>query len=88
MEITGQPVVCYGKQFPEFWVHPPMDRQLATVGNGTHCAFIAYSEEQVQAFYQAAVEAGGTDEGPPGPRPEYGPDYYGCFIRDPRRSTR
>ena len=32
---------------------------------------------------QAALEAGGMDEGAPGPRPDYGDAYYGCFVRDP-----
>ena len=37
----------------------------------------------VDAFYHAALDAGGTGDGAPGPRPEYGAPYYGCFVRDP-----
>jgi len=37
----------------------------------------------VHAFWQAGVDAGHRDDGAPGPRPEYGPDYYGGFLRDP-----
>ncbi|MDC6652515.1 hypothetical protein N4Q54_26085, partial [Leclercia adecarboxylata] len=36
----------------------------------------------VDAFHRAAIAAGGVDEGAPGPRPEYGEPYYGCFARD------
>ncbi len=74
--------VAYGKAFPEFWVQLPYDGQPATVGNGFHIGFIAESPEAVRAFYDAALSAGASDEGPPGPRPDYGPQYYGCFVRD------
>jgi catechol 2,3-dioxygenase-like lactoylglutathione lyase family enzyme len=39
-------------------------------------------EDAVRAFHQTALAAGATDEGAPGPRPEYGEPYYGCFVRD------
>ncbi len=74
--------VAYGKQFPEFWVQKPSDGQSATIANGVHFGFIASSKEVVDAFYGAAMEAGGKDDGEPGPRPDYGPDYYGAFVRD------
>ena len=45
-----------------------------------HIAFVAENREQVQAFYRAALEAGGTDNGPPGLRPQYGGDYYAAFV--------
>ncbi|MGB3052846.1 MAG: VOC family protein [Polyangiales bacterium] len=75
--------VAYGKQFPEFWVQTPIDGQPASVGNGTHCCFLAESKEAVHAFHEAALAAGATDDGPPGPRPQYSPGYYGAFARDP-----
>ncbi|MBB3060005.1 VOC family protein [Microbulbifer rhizosphaerae] len=74
--------VAYGKVFPEFWVHPPHNGGEASVGNGVHFAFLADSPELVDAFYGAALDAGATDEGEPGPRPQYGEAYYGCFVRD------
>ena len=74
--------VAFGKQFPEFWVQLPGDGQAAGTANDTHFAFIAPSKEAVQAFYDTALEAGGSGDGEPGPRPDYGPDYYGCFVRD------
>lgn len=80
MEHPG--AVAYGKQYPEFWVQTPIDGQPATIGNGTHIGFIAPTKEAVHAFYEAALAAGGIDEGAPGPRPDYGDPYYGCFVRD------
>lgn len=65
-----------------FWVVRPLDRQAATAGNGVTVAFDAASRAAVEAFYQAALVAGGTDEGPPGLRAHYHPDYYGAYVRD------
>jgi catechol 2,3-dioxygenase-like lactoylglutathione lyase family enzyme len=62
--------VAYGRQYPEFWV-------------GTPFGFVAASRPQVHAFYDAAVAAGASADGAPGPREEYGAPYYGCFVRDP-----
>lgn len=75
--------VAYGKQYPEFWVQTPINGQPATIGNGTHIGFIAPTKEAVHAFHEAALAAGGSDDGAPGSRPEYGEPYYGCFVRDP-----
>ena len=75
--------VAYGSAFPEFWVQTPYDGQPATVGNGSHIGFIAQTKQAVHDFHEAALDAGGTDDGAPGPRPDYGDAYYGCFIRDP-----
>jgi predicted lactoylglutathione lyase len=80
MEHPG--AVAYGKQFPEFWVQTPIDGKAASTGNGTHLSFFAESKEQVNAFYDAAIKAGATDAGQPGPRADYGDPYYGCFLRD------
>ena len=74
--------VAYGKVYPEFWVHPPLGELSASVGNGTHIAFFASSKEQVDTFYKESMAAGATDDGPPGPRPQYGDPYYGAFLRD------
>lgn len=80
MEHPG--AIAYGKQYPEFWVQTPIDGQPASVGNGTHIGFIAPNKAAVQAFYEAALAAGGMDDGAPGSRAEYGEPYYGCFVRD------
>ncbi|MDQ2861268.1 MAG: VOC family protein [Pseudomonadota bacterium] len=50
---------------------------------GAHVAFIALDRATVDAFYEAAMAAGGRDNGAPGLRPHYHPDYYGAFVLDP-----
>ncbi|MEM7771420.1 MAG: VOC family protein [Cyanobacteria bacterium P01_A01_bin.37] len=80
MEHPG--AIAYGKIYPEFWIQSPIDGQSAAVGNGTHIGFMASSKEEVHAFYDAALSAGGQGEGAPGDRPHYGDAYYGCFVRD------
>jgi catechol 2,3-dioxygenase-like lactoylglutathione lyase family enzyme len=76
--------IAYGesKDRPEFWVQQPHDRNAASVGNGTHVGFIAKSKGAVQKFHEAALREGGSNNGEPGPRPDYGPAYYGAFIYD------
>jgi catechol 2,3-dioxygenase-like lactoylglutathione lyase family enzyme len=65
------------------------DFSIAQAGEGRpvttrlHVGFAAPSREHVDAFWRAGVDAGHRDDGPPGPRPEYGPDYYGGFLLDP-----
>jgi catechol 2,3-dioxygenase-like lactoylglutathione lyase family enzyme len=80
MEHPG--AVAFGREFPEFWVGVPHDGGKAQVGNGSHFGFLAASKAQVDAFYAKALEMGGTGDGAPGPRPLYGPEYYGCYVRD------
>jgi predicted lactoylglutathione lyase len=53
------------------------------VTRGLHIGFAANSRADVDAFWQAGVDAGYRDDGAPGPRPEYSPDYYGGFLLDP-----
>ena len=74
--------VAWGKMYPEFWVQKPIDGAVASCGNGTHIGFFANSKAEVDAFFKAAVAAGASPDGEPGPRPAYGPPYYGCFVRD------
>jgi len=52
-------------------------------GDGFHVAFRARSREAVTAFYRAALENGGRDDGGAGLHPEYGPDYFAAFVFDP-----
>ena len=74
--------IGYGSETPVFWVQLPHNQTPATVGNGVHVGLVALTKDAVSAFHRAALEAGGADEGAPGPRPDYGPDYYGAFVRD------
>ncbi|HTV87057.1 MAG TPA: VOC family protein [Dyella sp.] len=78
--VTGHTDVAgYGEPAkPDFWVYkgvahvPPL-----------HVAFRVGDRAQVDAFYKAALAAGGRDNGPPGPRPHYHEHYYGAFVLDP-----
>jgi catechol 2,3-dioxygenase-like lactoylglutathione lyase family enzyme len=82
--ITGSTQVAgFGEApKPDFWVaaatadrpvnHPPL-----------HVAFRVAGRAMVDAFYHAALAAGGTDNGAPGLRPHYHPNYYGAFVLDP-----
>lgn len=70
-----------GDSRTRFWVTKPYDQQPATYGNGAMVALEAESRAEVDAFYHAALAAGGTDEGAPGLRP-YHAHFYACYIRD------
>jgi catechol 2,3-dioxygenase-like lactoylglutathione lyase family enzyme len=77
--LEGEGWAMLGKDGrPEFWigVHgmPP---------GPIHIAFAAENREQVRAFHRAALAAGGRDNGAPGIRAKYHPDYYGAFVFDP-----
>ena len=75
--------VAFGKAYPEFWIATPFDGKPASTGNGVHVGFTAASKAEVDGFFREAIAAGGTAEGDPGHRHEYGEPYYGCFVRDP-----
>ena len=66
----------------KFWVGQPFDGLPARQGNGCMTAFKAPSRAAVDAAYAAAIAAGGVDEGPPGLRVSFAPDYYGAYVRD------
>lgn len=65
------------------WICRPFDGGEASFGNGTMLAFGADTRADVDAFHAAAMAAGAVDEGPPGPRPQYTPDLYAAYLRDP-----
>jgi catechol 2,3-dioxygenase-like lactoylglutathione lyase family enzyme len=75
--------IGYGEGTSEFWIQLPADQGSPSPANGAHIGFSARSREAVHRFHETALENGGTDNGAPGPRPDYGPDYYGAFVRDP-----
>jgi len=81
-KVAGVDVAGFGEIItakPDFWitgttpVHSP----------GIHFAFRVSSRAQVDAFYKAALVAGGVDNGAPGLRPHYHAHYYAAFVRDP-----
>jgi catechol 2,3-dioxygenase-like lactoylglutathione lyase family enzyme len=63
---------------PQFWIGTgkPVQGQV-------HFAFMARDRAAVRAFHDAALKAGGKDNGPPGLRPQYHANYYGAFVLDP-----
>lgn len=79
-EVTGKDSVAGFGVAPkaDFWINSGVPQNPPV-----HIAFRADSKEEVNAFYEAALKAGGRDNGAPGLRPHYHPDYYGAFVLDP-----
>ena len=69
----------YGDDFPFFWI----GQRGGGAGGGTHVAFRTEERPTVHAFHEAALAAGGQDNGGPGLREIYHPHYYGAFVLDP-----
>jgi len=82
----GYAILMEFEQFAGFGIAPKPD---FWIGEGApnvppiHVAFRADSRAQVDAFHQAAIAAGGRDNGAPGLREHYHPNYYGAFVLDP-----
>ena len=69
----------YGDDFPFFWIA----QRGRGSDSGVHVAFRVENRETVDAFHEAALAAGGKDNGEPGVREIYHPHYYGAFVLDP-----
>jgi catechol 2,3-dioxygenase-like lactoylglutathione lyase family enzyme len=69
----------FGDEFPFFWI----GERGQGPDSGVHVAFAAADRGTVDAFHAAALKAGGTDNGQPGLREIYHPNYYGAFVLDP-----
>jgi catechol 2,3-dioxygenase-like lactoylglutathione lyase family enzyme len=82
----GYALIMEWEQYAGFGVPPKPD---FWIGQGKanvppiHVAFRAQNRKEVDAFYKAAMTAGGRDNGPPGLRPHYHENYYGAFVLDP-----
>ncbi|MFZ5895752.1 MAG: VOC family protein [Myxococcota bacterium] len=77
----------FGRGKPDFWISAgtmafQTDAQVASI-TPVHLCLLARSREEVDAFYKAALAAGAKDNGPPGIRAHYHPNYYGAFVIDP-----
>jgi catechol 2,3-dioxygenase-like lactoylglutathione lyase family enzyme len=73
------PAAGFGKDGkPDFWIGGE-----GGLGKAVHIAILADSRAEVDAFYRAAIAAGAKDNGPPGVRAHYHPNYYGAFVLDP-----
>jgi catechol 2,3-dioxygenase-like lactoylglutathione lyase family enzyme len=64
---------------PQFWIGTGKPLK----GGQAHFAFVAKTRDGVRAFYDAAMKAGGSDNGAPGLRPHYHENYFGAFVLDP-----
>ena len=81
--VTRPGSIGFGKKYPEFWLNERRAMTPADPDTGTHICLRASSVEAVQAFHAAALQAGGTSDGAPGPRSGHIGGYYAAFIRDP-----
>jgi catechol 2,3-dioxygenase-like lactoylglutathione lyase family enzyme len=79
-QFQSPAAVAWGDNSPQFWI---VQRGRAPQPGYGHVAVSATSRPAVDAAYNAGLEHGGSDDGPPGPRPNYGPRYYAAYLRDP-----
>jgi hypothetical protein len=82
----GDDAVAYavtGTERPSLWVTKPFNMRAASFGNGAMLSLVANSADAVNAFHMAALANGGSDEGAPGYRENYSPDFYAAYVRDP-----
>ena len=79
--IVDSPVaVAYGSHEARLWI---VARGRTPAPGYGHIAIEAHGMPAVRAAYEAGLAAGGSDDGPPGPRPAYGPRYYSAYLLDP-----
>ena len=79
----GDAALGYGREVPRFWVSLAPKPLPSDRDTGLHFCFAAKRRLDVDAFHAAALKAGGTDNGRPGLRKDYGDSYYAAFIIDP-----
>jgi catechol 2,3-dioxygenase-like lactoylglutathione lyase family enzyme len=73
----------YGREQAGLWLSQTDHPVPADDRSGLHVCFDAPSRAAVDTFHRAALANGGSDNGPPGVRPDYSPDYYAAFVVDP-----
>jgi catechol 2,3-dioxygenase-like lactoylglutathione lyase family enzyme len=78
--VESEHAVAYGINGPTFWI--TMRGREPAPGYG-HIALQASGKAAVDAAYRAGLANGGRDDGPPGPRPQYGRRYYAAYMLDP-----
>jgi catechol 2,3-dioxygenase-like lactoylglutathione lyase family enzyme len=79
----GDTSLGYGEKEPMLWVQAANRPMKPDMESGLHFCFTAKSRAAVDAFHAAALKNGGTDNGKPGVRADYGPKYYAAFVIDP-----
>jgi catechol 2,3-dioxygenase-like lactoylglutathione lyase family enzyme len=75
--------IGFGKKYPEFWINRRGAMDRIADDSGVHICLRAPDTAAVDAFYAAALRAGGSSDGEPGLRPHYYQGYYAAFVRDP-----
>jgi catechol 2,3-dioxygenase-like lactoylglutathione lyase family enzyme len=79
----GESSLGYGKDAARFWANVSESPVAPDPNSGLHFCFSAPTRESVAAFHEAALAAGGRDNGKPGLRDDYGPNYFAAFVIDP-----
>jgi catechol 2,3-dioxygenase-like lactoylglutathione lyase family enzyme len=79
----GETSLGYGKEAASFWALSSASPVPANMQSGLHICFTALTRKSVDAFYKAALAAGGSGNGGPGLRADYGNNYYAAFVLDP-----
>lgn len=79
----GDTSLGYGGETAAFWILAVPKPVPADAESGLHVCLSAPSRQSVDAFHAAALKAGGSDNGKPGLRADYGPNYYAAFVVDP-----
>ena len=79
----GEGYLGYGAEASKFWVLKAEQPVSADPKSGLHICFDAASRKAVDSFHAGALKAGGSDNGKPGVRPDYGDTYYAAFVMDP-----
>lgn len=82
--LSGSPEsLGYGPKAPALWVNAAERPVPADSASGLHFCFSAPNRKSVDAFHAAGLASGGSDNGPPGLRPDYGAGYYAAYLIDP-----
>jgi catechol 2,3-dioxygenase-like lactoylglutathione lyase family enzyme len=79
----GETSLGYGRDAASFWIYASPKPVPADLQSGLHICFTAPTHKSADAFHKAALGAGGSDNGRPGLRADYGSNYYAAFIIDP-----
>ena len=80
--IEKSGTVGFGKKYPEFWLNHRPEKDTNCSDSGNHLCLRAKGIEEINRFYNLALELGAKSGGNPGYRTEYDSSYYACFIID------
>jgi catechol 2,3-dioxygenase-like lactoylglutathione lyase family enzyme len=83
LKYQREDMLGYGSDQIRFWISPAKHPVPPDLESGLHFCFAAPTREAVADFHAAAVKSGGTDNGKPGLRKDYGDNYYAAFVIDP-----